>query len=189
MRYILSIAIVLGSISTANANALTEAEQSVKREFRFFRIQVYNTFRQLRPEYDGRRQAGEAALTAWKQAGGQAHQAETLAQWYREAKAASKPGAVAALPPLPEFPKAVAVQPSAKPEPIVNRSETNWRTPEGGNYRVREVASRSVDHPENVPGEVNKREKKKKKSNNVWASVSRALLKSLPLGDSGDEDK
>ena len=189
MRLVLSIAVVLGMAATANANSLAEAQHQVNREFRFFRIQVYNTFRQLRGEYDGRRAAGEAALAAWKQAGGQAHQAEALARWYRQAKAASKPGAVAALPPLPEFPQPLAVELPAKAGPIAGRSEKNWRTPDGGHYRVREVASRSIHHPENIPGDAKNRRQNEKKSNTVWASVSRALLKSLPLGNKEEEEK
>ena len=190
MRLILAVAIVLGTFQSAHAPTQAEADHQVNREFRFFRIQVYNTFRQLRPEYDGRRAVGEAALAAWKEAGGQPHQAEALAQWYRDAKAASLPGSVAELPPLPSFPQAVAVETPAKAEPAVSRSESNWRTEDGGRYHVREVATRSIHHPHNLPGDAQRRRNKKQdKPQTVWGSVSRAFLKSLPLCRRGDEDK
>ena len=188
-RFNLAIAILLGTISYANGNTLAEAEQGVKREFRFFRIQVYNSFRSARPEYDRRRAAGDEALTAWKQAGGQSHQAEALITWYRDAKAASLPGAISDLPPLPEFPAALAVAPAPANAKVNVRHDTNRPSPDSGIYRVREVASRSIHNPENVPGDSTKRKKKERaeKSNTVWASVSRALLKSIPLR--GSEEK
>lgn len=191
-RFPLAIAVVLGTMSYANASTLAEAEQGVQSEFRGFRIQVYNTFHRTRPEFDRRRAAGEQALSAWKQAGGQAHQAETLVQWYREAKVASLPTAAAELPPLPEFPAAVAVEPTREPAAaVVHKPRSSQPPKDTGVYRVREVASRSVTHPENVPGDARDREKsmQKKSSNTVWASVSRALLKSISLGGNGSEEK
>ena len=187
-----SIAVVLGTISYADANTVAEAEQNVQREFRGFRIQVYHTFHRTRPEFDRRRAAGEQALTAWKQAGGQAHQADALVEWYRQAKVASSPSAASELPPVPKFPAAVALESSPEPVAATVRNSRHPQTPQDtGIYRVREVASRSVSHPENVPGDVRKRETSEQGtgSNTVWASVSRALLKSISLGGKGSEEK
>ena len=189
-RFPLVIAVILGTFSYANANTVSQAEQDVKREFRFYRIQVFNTFHRVRPEFDRRRAAGEHAHNAWKQAGGQPHQAEVLMQWYRDAKAASRPSASGALPAIPEFPAAVAADP--KPETTrVQNGYVSQPPKDTGIYRVREVASRSIHHPENIPGDVSSREEslQPNKSSTVWASVSRALLRSLPLGGSHGSDE
>ena len=194
----LVIAVALSALSMLNpprdaqASDVSETEQGVQKEFRFYRIRVYNSFHRVRPEYDRRRAAGQDAFNAWKQSGGQAHQAEALVQWYREAKDASSPGTYAALPPLPTFPERLVEKPKPQaPEALTQRSPL----PRDGIYRVREVATRSIDYPENVPGDRGKYRQqqqqlasKSKKSSNVWSSVSRALLRGIALGSSEKEN-
>ena len=191
IRLPLVIAFVLTTFNYTNASALGEAQQNVQHEFRFYRIQVYRTVHRQRPEFDPRRSAGEQALTAWKQAGGQAHQSEALIQWYRQARLASLPATASALPPLPEFPAPLAVAPQPEMAIVKSKSPRSAPSNDTGIYHVREVASRSIHHPGDVKQsqEQAKRDKQNKSGNTVWSSVSRALLRSIPLGgsDGGNE--
>ncbi|MCA9270610.1 MAG: hypothetical protein KDA41_19145, partial [Planctomycetales bacterium] len=100
-----------GSMGAAHGEK-QEAQRAVQREFRYYRITVYNTFRTRRSEYDARRAAGDAAFQAWLAAGRPIGQAEALSQWFRHAKAVSSAAQLAALPPLPVFVAEVAPRPA-----------------------------------------------------------------------------
>lgn len=190
----LSVSSMLHPSSGAQAWAASETEQGVKKEFRFYRIRVYNSFHRVRPEYDRRRAAGEAAFNAWKDAGGQAHQAEALVQWFRTAKEASSPGTYAALPSLPDFPERLVEKPVPQPRKVAAPALQRTSAQRDGIYRVREVATRSIDYPENIPGDRGKYRQQQeqiasnsKKSPTVWSSVSRALLRGMALGSNEKE--
>lgn len=148
----------------------TGPEQQVQREYRLFRVQVYHTYRVWRPEYDQRRETGERAYQAWKQAGGQAHQAKPLLAWYQWARYHSHPRINRPLPDLPAFPEAKTVQlPAARqvePSPPAENVSTH--------YRVRRV---------DAPRAGGQRQPRKP----AWKSVSKALLKGMVFGVSRTE--
>ncbi len=171
----------------ADANAVDQAEREVKREFRYFRIQVFNTFRTDRPEYDRRREAGENALAAWQDAGRQLEQVEPLLTWYRDAKTASQVAMNMPLPPVPHFEQAIAEveqedrnQGSTLRE--VEAQHVNTVREEDKIYHVREVPSRSIHNPYNdapqqpAPEEG---ENSPKPATSIWQSVSRAFFKGI----------
>ena len=197
-RFTLVIAALMFNVPTVcHANALAEAEHQVQREFRFFRIQIYNSFRTARVEYDARRQAGEAALTAWKQAGGGLEGAHSLAQWYRDAKSASLPDARQPLPPLPEF-KTPVPESTLEPEPIASGrnpfdppEERRPAQPKDKIYRVQEVATRSTRNP-HIPSAVAHQQerqivRKERPKTSVWTSLSRVFSRAISNQEAASE--
>jgi len=194
MRRILAAAaaavatVLTASPAAGSANRLPENNPQVQREFRYFRIQVYRTYRTLRPEYDHRRDAGEQAYAAWKEAGGQPHQVEPLIQWYRDAKRASRPEMNMPLPPLPEFPAGVATEEASKSvgvavsSPVDEASAPAPPKDHKKSYRVREIATRSTSNPYAFPSQQGDSPKGKETGKPIWKSVSQALFGGMSFG-------
>jgi hypothetical protein len=70
---------------------------------RTLRIQIYETFRADRPEFDRRRQEAQRALDAWHAAGDRPEDRALLVDWYQRAVRASQPGSIGPLPESPRF--------------------------------------------------------------------------------------
>ncbi len=153
---------------------VAEANHAVEREFRYYRIAVYNTYRQHRPEYDHRIRVGREMFQAWKDAGGQPHQRHALVGWFALAKSASLPSVNGPLPPAPAF--ALAIAPSREPEvELASQQQPSSRR----RYHVRRVEPTSTVALQ--PAD-NRRRKRAGKS--TWQSVSQALYSGMTLGAS-----
>jgi len=111
--------------STAHEPVAGLADQyenaAVEHLARIYRIRVYQTFRQQRPEHDRRRAAWYRVLAAWKAAGSPPHQRHELIAWLETATRNSTPGSLAPLPQIPRFgapseptPTVVQQQPEAR---------------------------------------------------------------------------
>jgi hypothetical protein len=162
----------------------SDVDQAVEREFRLYRIQVYNTYRTWRSEYDRRRVAGEAAYHAWQRAGQQPLQANQLVAWFRGAKMASLAHVNRPLPALPQFP-------AAPPQAIVAAPQTPAKLPprrttrrpverfdvrrleEGQSQRTVALAAHSKQRP---------LRDEKVSPRSSWKSVSAALYKGMVFG-------
>lgn len=164
----------------------TDVDQAVEREFRLYRIQVYNTYRTWRSEYDRRRVAGDAAYDAWKQAGGQPLQANELVAWFRGAKMASLAHVNRPLPALPQFPAAptqalVAAPAPQQPSPV---KPTTRRSVERFDVRRLEAGQ----PPRAAALTAHRKDQKLRKENDPsrpsWKSVSAALYKGVVFGAS-----
>ncbi|MBN2021937.1 MAG: hypothetical protein JW809_04020 [Pirellulales bacterium] len=70
---------------------------------RQLRIQVYETFRRDRPEFDRRRDAMQSLTTAWTDAGSPAWEQHKLVDWLQTALVRSRRADGGALPPIPSF--------------------------------------------------------------------------------------
>lgn len=173
----LLLATAIASVTSApgfTSAEVAEANQAVEREFRHYRIQVYNTYRLHRPEYDHHSHVGREMFQAWKDAGGQPHQAQALVGWYALAKDASLPNVNGPLPPVPAFPLAVAPSREPKAELAVEQHPTSRRR-----YHVRRVEPTSTVRPQTAD---NRRRKRPAKS--TWQSVSQALYSGMTFGAS-----
>jgi hypothetical protein len=161
--------------------APSEIDKSVEREFRLYRIQVYNTYRTWRSEYDRRRAAGDAAYDLWKRSGGGAQEATELVVWFRGAKLASLAHVNRPLPALPEFRApvqlAAAQAPPAPPQPIAVKKPAR-RTVE--RFHVRRLESGEAPRVAAAPRE----EPTARARRRSWQSVSAALFKGVVFGAS-----
>ena len=84
-------------------NVPTQQDYAVESAARLYRIQVYNTFRQNRAEYDRRQAAGRRALEEWKELGRNNQQGDELIRWFAEAESASSLDRLRSLPQWPGF--------------------------------------------------------------------------------------
>jgi hypothetical protein len=160
--------------------APSDVDQLVEREFRLYRIQVYNTYRTWRSEYDRRRLAGDAAYGTWKNAGAQPQQAQELVMWFRGAKTASLAHVNRPLPALPEFPPPaqLARAPSTPAPP-----RTTDRPPAKAvveRFEVRRLEESAAPRP--VALAANKEDVDAARP--TWKSVSSALYKGMVFGAS-----
>jgi hypothetical protein len=85
----------------------TEADRleqlAIQRLSRAYRMQVYQTYREQRGEFDRRQRAWREIEAAWIAAGGWPEDQPQLVEWLKSAIWASRPGTLAALPPVPPF--------------------------------------------------------------------------------------
>lgn len=98
--------ILLSAPLPANAPAFyvaTADDMEVERTAREYRIQVYETFRANRSEYDRRRAAGDQILHAYREANGRSSHQEDTIRWFVAAAGTSHPGAIDRLPKTPDF--------------------------------------------------------------------------------------
>jgi hypothetical protein len=170
--------ILVGALLTCGNTSATigvgDAQREVEREFRLYRIAVYNSFRTQRHEYDARRRAGDEAYAAWKKAGGQTHQTQPLVEWFRAARQVSQPHQLAALPPTPAFPEAIAVAPVPQ---IV--------APRLNNRPAAKAVAKRLPARGNQPAAYRRSvTSKPQPAKPSWQSVSRALLKGMVYGAS-----
>ena len=162
----------------------TDVDQAVEREFRLYRIQVYNTYRTWRAEYDRRLIIGENAYEAWKQAGGQPQQAPEVIAWFRGAKMASLAHVNRPLPALPNFPAPApsaiaAIEPPSPP--IASTSPTKKPARRAiERWEVRQL--HEGERPRVARLAADKRELRPPQPS--WKSVSAALYKGVVFGAS-----
>jgi hypothetical protein len=74
----------------------------VENAARSYRIQVYNSFRKHRPQFDQLQEAGVRAVEAWKMRGRQPQEARQVIDWFGQATQAAQAGQ-ASLPESPDF--------------------------------------------------------------------------------------
>jgi len=151
-----------------------------------YRIQVYNTYRTWRSEYDRRRMAGDAAYNAWLAAGRKPTQANELVAWFRGAKMASLAHMNRPLPTLPQFPaapqQAIAAAP-ARREPVPVKPSTR-RPVERFEVRRLEAGQppRAVALAASRKQQPNRNDERSSRSS--WKSVSAALYNGMVFGAS-----
>jgi len=74
---------------------------------RTLRMQVYETFRSEREEYNTRRRAATQVVQGWMRSGQQESARGVVLNWLQEAIVASRPGSAGSLPAIPAFAKHV----------------------------------------------------------------------------------
>jgi hypothetical protein len=104
------------------ASSLDEADKEIERAARDYRIQVYDAFHRNRPEYDSRSEAGYRVLSGSRRSGRRPEDGEALTVWCSEARTASIPGQLRALPDLPDFAAEGAADPNVAVRPAENAS-------------------------------------------------------------------
>jgi hypothetical protein len=102
MFNVLTACVVMAGITLAG-NVPTQIDYDVQRAARNYRIQVYNTFRLNRAEYDRRQATGWQLLDAWKNSGRNDARGQELIEWFSEATEASLVDNGRALPSVPQF--------------------------------------------------------------------------------------
>lgn len=110
-----------GADGRERAESTPPARDDLERAARDYRIAVYNTFRQNRPEFERRNAAWRKLLADWKANGAKAEHLPQLRAWLDTATAASRAGHVMPLPPRPQF--ATVAELPDRPPP----AETNLR--------------------------------------------------------------
>ncbi len=101
--WVVSLAVSVLSLLGAGQQVSETAELSVEQAARLYRIEVYNTFRNDRAEYDHRRAQGEQVWAAFDAAGQPQQHRSTVTQWFVAAREASTPSQVGVLPAMPEI--------------------------------------------------------------------------------------
>ena len=105
---VVCFALLLNASEPARLQADLDAKQTaavreIERAARDFRIQVYETYRTNRAEYNARRFLADELLEAWIAAGRPAAYHADVLHWYADA-AELATNVAAPLPPLPELP-------------------------------------------------------------------------------------
>ncbi|MEQ8786675.1 MAG: hypothetical protein RIC55_10270 [Pirellulaceae bacterium] len=131
LHLIVCSALLLGA-SPSESEPERSAEQSgvsqtdVERAARDYRIQVYDSYRLDRDEYDARREAGDRLLEGFIAAGNPRAYQDEVIDWFRTSQQLSRDGEAAPLPDLPTLPdplpeNVAAADPAASP----HRTETS----------------------------------------------------------------
>jgi hypothetical protein len=106
LHLIVCSALLLGA-SDGGVERMGVAQSDVERAARDFRIQVYQSYRLDRPEYDARREAGDRLLERFVDAGNPKAYQEDVLNWFRTSEELSRSDESAELPELPELPAAL----------------------------------------------------------------------------------
>lgn len=85
------------------ADAYNRELASLEAAARRYRVQVYETFRLDRAEFDRRRAAGDEVQARWREAGGRKEDLSAVLEWLLHATYLSQPEVRLRLPGLPEF--------------------------------------------------------------------------------------
>jgi hypothetical protein len=101
--WVVSLVVSVLSFLGAGHPASETAEMSAEHAARLYRIEVYNTFRTDRNEYDYRRAVGDQVWAAFEAAGQPPHHRATVTQWFIAAREASAPSRIGELPAVPDF--------------------------------------------------------------------------------------
>lgn len=101
--WVVSLAAGVLSLLGTGQPAAETAELSAEHAARLYRIEVYNTFRNDRSEYDHRRALGDQVWAAFDAAGQPQHHRSTVTQWYIAAREASTAPQIGALPTIPDL--------------------------------------------------------------------------------------
>jgi hypothetical protein len=109
-----------------NSRAAEPQKPTVDRTARWFRIQVYETYRTERAEYDRRRALGDQLLREWENAGNPEEPAAQMIEWFLAARDASLPDAQAQLPAVPsiDFKQYAKANSRVIPEPAAQQAAT-----------------------------------------------------------------
>ena len=97
--------LIVSSMSVGDVKLATPAEESLQNAARLYRIQVYDTFRLDRSEFNRRRADWIRLANSWEAAGKPNRDVPALLHWLEIATASSRPESIA---PLPELPRIVA---------------------------------------------------------------------------------
>ena len=89
---ILALLIMLGGLADWKSLQAFEQQEAVKRAARRYRMQVFETFRADRLEYDRRVRIGNQILQQWESRGEPKDQAERLVDWFSQASKATEDG-------------------------------------------------------------------------------------------------
>lgn len=92
-----------GNDGLPRGSASRSARDDLERAARDYRIAVYATFRQNRPEFERRTAAGRDVLAGWKADGEREEKLPEMLAWFHDAALASRAGRVRELPPLPDL--------------------------------------------------------------------------------------
>ncbi len=103
--------LIVTVVSVGDAKLATPEEVSLQSAARDYRIQVYNTFRTDRPEFDRRHEQWVRLIDAWRGADKPNHDVPALLHWLEVATANSQPDSIS---PLPELPRIVATHSSRR---------------------------------------------------------------------------
>ena len=101
--WVVSLAVSVLSLLGAGQPASETTELSAEQAARLYRIEVYNTFRNDRNEYDQRRALGNQVWAAYETAGQPQHHRSTVTQWFIAAREVSTPSQIGVLPALPDL--------------------------------------------------------------------------------------
>ncbi|HJS08061.1 MAG TPA: hypothetical protein VJ809_10395 [Pirellulales bacterium] len=124
------------AFNTAPAEAANNREPaSLEAAARRYRVQVYETYRLDRAEFDRRRAAGDAVQARWREAGGRKEDLSAVLEWLRHATYLSQPEVRQRLPGLPEF---------GASRSIATKSDERAVVPE----RIAPAAPQRSDHKE-----------------------------------------
>ena len=107
MYHMLTVLSLFGTtaadVNTSNVSYPSQVDVDVERVTRSFRIQVYNTFRNERDEYDQRREVGNTVFRSFLASSQEEQDRTRVIDWYRQAIVASETGNVSDLPDAPGF--------------------------------------------------------------------------------------
>jgi len=98
--WVVHVAVCL--VSWSGEPASTAYEVTPDHAARLYRIQVYDTFRLQRDEFDRRRELGDQLLRAYEKSEQSEVERAAVVRWFAAAREASLPGATNELPPIPE---------------------------------------------------------------------------------------
>jgi hypothetical protein len=97
--------LIVSGVTVGNVKLAMPEDESLQDAARLYRIQVYNTFRLDRPEFDRRHEQWVRLSVAWEEADKPKRDLPALLHWLEVATANSRPESIA---PLPELPRIVA---------------------------------------------------------------------------------
>ncbi len=109
ITYLLA-AVLAGGIAAGDSGKPVVTDAAVAAAARDMRIQIYETFREDRPEYDRRQQAWEQVKKAWEVAGSPAADREKLVRWYADVESHSRGDSIDAMPEAPKFTSAAIAE-------------------------------------------------------------------------------
>ena len=101
LELIIGAALMAGLPSMSLNTGLEDPE--IEQSAREYRMQIYHSFRNNRPEYDSRWKQGQQVLQAWRKAGRPASLRDETIAWYSNASVASGLRQFSPLPPVPDF--------------------------------------------------------------------------------------
>ena len=98
-----AIPLAVGSEIAQSEKADGREQQSLEAAARQYRVQVYETYRLDRAEFERRRTAGDRAQALWHEAGARGENLSELLKWLEQATLASQPEVRQPLPKFPTF--------------------------------------------------------------------------------------
>jgi hypothetical protein len=138
---------ILGLVACALVSA-EPAPVSVDQAARLYRLEIYQTFRTDRREYEARRETGDKILTAFRKLESPDAQREEVLQWFSTARDASLAGQVRTLPQLPAFIDGqVATLPQPKTHPVTTSEKLKLETEDLDNTPKDVATSLTIELP------------------------------------------